>query len=371
MAAYAEGLNILANADAGDRRPGRRTPRPRRSTTPTDTASTIDVAEVAEVWRRGSVVGSWLLDLTAAALHESPALEGFSGRVSDSGEGRWTSIAAIEEGVPAPVLTAALYARFASRDLDDFANKVLSAMRKQFGGHDGEAELTGHRRTAVEVLPDRRRPPARRRADRRARAPGRGRRPGPIHAGGERGAHARGDVRRCSTRGVALGLGVELYQVDERVAPDGDPDRNLTSSMPVPARRALERLRPMPVTDADLEAAAARYAEGFPSGSTSSISVSARTATPRPSFPATRCSRSRTRRGRDRPATTRAGSDDADLSRARRGRGGSSGWSPARTSATRCRGCGRATARSRPEGSPPRRRWSSATAPPPADLRPA
>ena len=85
------------------------------------------------------MIGSWLLDLTAAALRESPTLDDFAGRVSDSGEGRWTSIAAIDEGVPAPVLTAALYSRFASRDLDDFANKVLSAMRKQFGGHDEKA----------------------------------------------------------------------------------------------------------------------------------------------------------------------------------------------------------------------------------------
>jgi 6-phosphogluconate dehydrogenase len=82
------------------------------------------------------VIGSWLLDLTAASLAESPTLDEYEGRVSDSGEGRWTSIAAIEEGVPSPVLTSALYSRFASRDLDDFANKVLSAMRKQFGGHD-------------------------------------------------------------------------------------------------------------------------------------------------------------------------------------------------------------------------------------------
>ena len=96
----------------------------------------IDTTEVAEVWRRGSVVGSWLLDLTAEALYESPKLEGFAGRVSDSGEGRWTSIAAIDVGVPAPVLTAALYSRFASRGLDDFADKLLSAMRKEFGGHD-------------------------------------------------------------------------------------------------------------------------------------------------------------------------------------------------------------------------------------------
>jgi 6-phosphogluconate dehydrogenase len=94
---------------------------------------------VTEVWRRGSVVGSWLLDLTAASMQESPDLSDFAGRVSDSGEGRWTSIAAIDEGVPAPVLTAALYERFFSRDLDDFGDKVLSAMRKQFGGHDEKA----------------------------------------------------------------------------------------------------------------------------------------------------------------------------------------------------------------------------------------
>jgi 6-phosphogluconate dehydrogenase len=88
------------------------------------------------VWRRGSVIESWLLDLTAAALVDSPILEEFAGQVSDSGEGRWTSIAAIDEGVPAPVLTAALYSRFASRGLDDFTGKALSAMRKGFGGHD-------------------------------------------------------------------------------------------------------------------------------------------------------------------------------------------------------------------------------------------
>jgi 6-phosphogluconate dehydrogenase len=135
MAAYAEGLNILRNANAG-------------KVERTDDAETapleepqyyqydIDIPEVAEVWRRGSVIGSWLLDLTAAALQESHDLSDFAGRVSDSGEGRWTSIAAIDEGVPAPVLTNALYSRFASRGLDDFADKVLSAMRKQFGGHD-------------------------------------------------------------------------------------------------------------------------------------------------------------------------------------------------------------------------------------------
>jgi len=135
MAAYAEGLNILKNADAGTRER-----EADAETAPLEHPEyyryEIDIPAVAEVWRRGSVVGSWLLDLTAAALHDSPTLEGFEGRVSDSGEGRWTSIAAIEEGVPAPVLSSALYSRFASRGLDDFADKVLSAMRKQFGGHE-------------------------------------------------------------------------------------------------------------------------------------------------------------------------------------------------------------------------------------------
>ena len=135
MAAYAEGLNILENADAGSvEREADAETAPLEH--PEYYRYEIDVPEVAEVWRRGSVVGSWLLDLTAAALAESPDLADYAGRVSDSGEGRWTSIAAIEEGVPAPVLTTALYERFASRGLDDFADKVLSAMRKQFGGHE-------------------------------------------------------------------------------------------------------------------------------------------------------------------------------------------------------------------------------------------
>jgi 6-phosphogluconate dehydrogenase len=135
MAAYAEGLNILRNANAG-----KVSREADAETAPLDHPEyyqyDLDLPEVAEVWRRGSVVGSWLLDLTAAAMVESPDLSDFAGRVSDSGEGRWTSIAAIDEGVPAPVLTAALYERFSSRDLGDFGDKVLSAMRKQFGGHD-------------------------------------------------------------------------------------------------------------------------------------------------------------------------------------------------------------------------------------------
>jgi 6-phosphogluconate dehydrogenase len=135
MASIAEGLNILHNADAGTR-----VVEGDAETAPMEDPEfyqfDIDTSAVAEVWRRGSVIGSWLLDLTASALAASPDLEEFAGRVSDSGEGRWTSIAAIDEGVPAPVLTSALYSRFASRNLDEFANKTLSAMRKGFGGHD-------------------------------------------------------------------------------------------------------------------------------------------------------------------------------------------------------------------------------------------
>ncbi len=135
MASLAEGLNILRNADIGTRVQGGDA-----ETAPLAEPEfyqyQLDIPEIAEVWRRGSVIGSWLLDLTAIALHDSPHLTEFAGRVSDSGEGRWTSIAAIDEGVPAPVLTSALYSRFASRKLDEFADKALSAMRKQFGGHD-------------------------------------------------------------------------------------------------------------------------------------------------------------------------------------------------------------------------------------------
>jgi 6-phosphogluconate dehydrogenase len=134
MAAYAEGFNILKRADIGHREHA------------TDAETTplkhpehyrydFNLADIAELWRRGSVVASWLLDLTANALAESPELADFSGQVSDSGEGRWTVAAAIDQGTPAPVLSAALYQRFASRGDDDFARKLLSAMRYQFGGH--------------------------------------------------------------------------------------------------------------------------------------------------------------------------------------------------------------------------------------------
>ncbi len=141
MASLAEGLNVLHNADIGRRRQ-----EADAETAPLEHPEYyqyhIDTTAVAEVWRRGSVIGSWLLDLLALSLQQSPDLSELAGRVSDSGEGRWTSIAAIEEGVPAPVLTSALYSRFSSRQLDLFADKALSAMRKQFGGHD-EKQASG------------------------------------------------------------------------------------------------------------------------------------------------------------------------------------------------------------------------------------
>jgi 6-phosphogluconate dehydrogenase len=135
MAAYAEGLNILkhANAGSGTTREVDAETTPLRN--PEHYRYDFPLADVAEVWRRGSVVASWLLDLTAISLLEQPSLERFSGRVSDSGEGRWTILAAIESTTPAPVLTASLYQRFISRGEDDFAAKLLSAMRFQFGGH--------------------------------------------------------------------------------------------------------------------------------------------------------------------------------------------------------------------------------------------
>jgi 6-phosphogluconate dehydrogenase len=134
MAAYAEGFNILKRADIGHRSHA------------TDAETTplrhpehfqydLNLPDIAEVWRRGSVVSSWLLDLTATALADSPDLAGFSGEVSDSGEGRWTVNAAIDQGTPVPVLSSALFQRFASRGDDEFACKLLSAMRYQFGGH--------------------------------------------------------------------------------------------------------------------------------------------------------------------------------------------------------------------------------------------
>jgi 6-phosphogluconate dehydrogenase len=135
MAAFAEGFNILRHANVG------------KQGSAVDAETTplrhpehyqydLDLAEIAEVWRRGSVIGSWLLDLSARALLDSPDLASFAGRVSDSGEGRWTVMAAIDESAPVPVISAALYARFSSRGEDDFADKLLSALRYEFGGHE-------------------------------------------------------------------------------------------------------------------------------------------------------------------------------------------------------------------------------------------
>jgi len=139
MAAYAEGLNILYNADVG-----RQVHASDAETTPMRNPEyyqyEFDLPEITEVWRRGSVISSWLLDLTAVALLDYPDLKEFEGRVSDSGEGRWTIAAAVDEAVPVPVISAALYGRFASRGEADYADRLLSAMRKQFGGHN---ELKG------------------------------------------------------------------------------------------------------------------------------------------------------------------------------------------------------------------------------------
>ena len=138
MASYAEGLNILRHANAGKQQravDAETTPLRNSEYYPYD----LNLADIAEVWRRGSVIASWLLDLAATARLDSPDLAKFAGRVSDSGEGRWTIAAALDEAVPAPVLSAALYARFSSRGQDDFADKMLSALRYQFGGHEEKA----------------------------------------------------------------------------------------------------------------------------------------------------------------------------------------------------------------------------------------
>ena len=144
MAAYSEGLNILKNANAG-----RVASRVDAETTPLRNPELyrfeFDIAEIAEVWRRGSVIGSWLLDLTASALRKDAELAAFEGHVADSGEGRWTLQAAIDEGVPVPVLSAALFERFESRGLADYANRLLSAMRFEFGGH---VETTATKRSS-------------------------------------------------------------------------------------------------------------------------------------------------------------------------------------------------------------------------------
>jgi 6-phosphogluconate dehydrogenase len=142
MASYAEGMNILHHANAGKQaRTNDAETTPLRH--PELYQYDLNIADIAEVWRRGSVIASWLLDLAAASLLDSPDLSQFTGRVSDSGEGRWTIAAAIDESVPAPVLSAALYERFSSRGEDDFAEKLLSALRYQFGGHVEKAPDKG------------------------------------------------------------------------------------------------------------------------------------------------------------------------------------------------------------------------------------
>jgi 6-phosphogluconate dehydrogenase len=134
MAAYAEGFNVLRHANIGNTKA-----LADAETTPLRDPEyyryDFDIPQIAELWRRGTVIASWLLDLTASALHQSPHLDEFSGRVSDSGEGRWTVLAAVAEGVPANVLSAALYGRFSSRRESDYGDKLISAMRKEFGGH--------------------------------------------------------------------------------------------------------------------------------------------------------------------------------------------------------------------------------------------
>ena len=135
MAAYAEGLNILHKANIGANQAGTASAEETPLENPEYYQYDLDLSAVSEVWRRGSVVASWLLDLTAAALHENPTLDGLGGRVSDSGEGRWTIDAAIDEGVPVPVLAASLFQRFSSRGESLYSDKLLSAMRQQFGGH--------------------------------------------------------------------------------------------------------------------------------------------------------------------------------------------------------------------------------------------
>ncbi|MGB2757692.1 MAG: 6-phosphogluconate dehydrogenase (decarboxylating), partial [Acidimicrobiia bacterium] len=135
MAAIAEGLNVLHHAGIGVVAPSEHSAEETPLRNPSAYPYSFDLPAVAELWRRGSVISSWLVDLTAQSLASDPNLDAMAGRVSDSGEGRWTALAGIDEGVPTPVLYAALASRFASRDNDQYANKVLSAMRAAFGGH--------------------------------------------------------------------------------------------------------------------------------------------------------------------------------------------------------------------------------------------
>jgi 6-phosphogluconate dehydrogenase len=145
MAAYAEGMNILRHANVGKRSPDGHDAETTPLRHPERYQYDFDLPEIAELWRRGSVISSWLLDITARGLARDPELGAYAGRVSDSGEGRWTIAAALDEAVPAPVLSAALFERFSSRGHADFANRVLSAMRHEFGGHAETAPRDGAR----------------------------------------------------------------------------------------------------------------------------------------------------------------------------------------------------------------------------------
>ena len=237
---------------------------PLRDPRPTSTRSTC--AEVAEVWRRGSVVGSWLVDLTADALARSPQLSDFEGRVSDSGEGRWTVAAAVDTSVPASVITAALYERFESRGEGDFTDKLLSAMRSRVRRSRREEGLTtGAIRPRGAGRPASRGSSGRGLVADRARAAVSDHGTLPLRR--ERRAHAVGDVRGARRRGRALGSASCCTRSTSGVAPAGDPDRNLTHLRRASARRRLTSW-PCPWKTATWTPRRRRTPPGCPSAST-------------------------------------------------------------------------------------------------------
>ena len=270
MAAYAEGLNVLKSANVG-----KQTHAVDAETTPLRDPEhyqyDFNLADVSEVWRRGSVIASWLLDLTALALIEDPNLTKFGGRVSDSGEGRWTIKASIDEAVPTPVLTTALYERFSSRGDADYANKLLSAMRFEFGGHLEKPREVKYSppRTRIgdfamtfDVVADPQAAAEKAAAiiaqDARDAVAARGRFIMAVSGG-----HTPWIMLRALANEDVPWAGVHVFQVDERVAPDGDPDRNLThlhESLLEHAPISREQIHAMPVEMPDLEAAAKQYA---------------------------------------------------------------------------------------------------------------
>ena len=333
MAAYAEGLNILKNANAGKvEREADAETAPLEH--PEYYQYDLDIPEVAEVWRRGSVIGSWLLDLTAAALQESPTSTDFAGRVSDSGEGRWTSIAAIEEGVPAAgAHHGALRALRLARPRRLRRQGALGDAQAVRRPRREEAGVSGRR---LEVLDDAEAAArARRRADRRARpraavaergsfalAVSGGRDPWPMFAQLERPARWTGTT-------------TEIFQVDERVAPAGDPRPQPHPPDREPLDRRPGQLAPDAGHRRRPRGRGRRYdASSCPRRSTSSTSASGPTATPPRWSPATRCSRSPTGASRSRRASTRAVRRMTLTYPALAGRAGCSGWSPARRSST-------------------------------------